>query len=140
MDLNTEINLTPNKSIANIKPGDKNLDLQVILISQVSKNKLKSESTITQFLVGDQTGSILCNFFDKTGDVLNEGDIIHLKCCYASIFKNKLILYTGKPGFGQVIKIGEFFMSYSEEPNLSNVFWKLERDERTGYDIYVPQK
>lgn len=140
MDYNTEQNLVPNMSIGNIKPGDKNLDLQVILISHVSKNKLKSDSTITQFLVGDQSGSILCNFFDKTGDVLNEGDIIFLKCCYASIFKNKLILYTGKPGFGQVIKLGEFFMPYSEEPNLSNTFWNKEKDEKTGYDIFVPQK
>jgi hypothetical protein len=128
---------TANKRICDIKPFDKNLDMQVILISLVSKNKLKNESKITQFLVGDNSGSILCNFFDETGDKLNEGDIIFLKGSYASIFKNKLILYTGKPGFGQVIKIGEFFMTFSELPNLSNILWRKDKDPRTGYEIFV---
>lgn len=141
MDLSIPMTLgniyTVNKRICDIKPFDKNLDMQVILISLVSKNKLKNESKITQFLVGDSSGSILCNFFDDTGDKLNEGDIIFLKGSYASIFKNKLILYTGKPGFGQVIKIGEFFMTYSELPNLSNISWRKDKDPRTGYEIFV---
>jgi hypothetical protein len=135
--LTNETIYTSNKRICDIKPFDKNLDMQVILINLVSKNKLKNDTKITQFLVGDATGSILCNFFDETGDRLNEGDIIFLKCCYGSVFKNKLILYTGKPGFGKVIKLGEFFMNFSETPDLSAVEWRKDRDPRTGMEVFV---
>lgn len=135
--INPEANLVPNKRVCDLKPGDKNIEIKVILITQISRNKLKSDTKITQFLVADNTGSILCNFFDETGDLLNEGDIIFLKGAYASIFKGKLILYASKLGSGQVIKVGEFFMTFSETPNLSSLMWKKERDEKTGLDVFV---
>ncbi len=108
-----------NKKIIDINPGDKNIDIKVILIQFISKNRLKNDLQITQYLVADQSGSILCNFFEDVGDVINEGDILFLKTAYATKFKNTLILYTSKPGMGRVFKLGEFFMTFSETPNMS---------------------
>lgn len=136
MDYDSFFYSAPNKKISDLKPGDKNLDMKVILVNLISRNSIKKDFRITQFLVADPSGSIFCNFFDDTGDNLNEGDIIFLKTSYASIFKNNLILYASKPGIGQVIKMGEFFMSFSEIPNMSLVPWRKERDEK-GLDIYV---
>jgi hypothetical protein len=125
-----------NKKIIDIKPYDKNIDIKIIMLQLISKNKLKNEVTITQFQVADYSGSIYCNFFDDVGDRLNEGDILFLKSAYATIFKNNLILYTSKPGLGQIIKIGEYFMIFTEIPNMSLVPWRKEKDER-GNEIYV---
>ncbi len=108
-----------NKKIADIKPGDKNIDIKIILLQFISKNKLKNDQKITQYLVADNSGSIFCNFFDDVGDFLNEGDILFLKTAYATKFKNTLILYTSKPGMGKVYKLGEFFMTFNENPNMS---------------------
>jgi hypothetical protein len=125
-----------NKKIIDIKPYDKNIDIKVIVIGLVSRNKLKSDITITTFHVADYSGSIHCNFFEDVGEIINEGDILFLRSAYATIFKNNLILYTSKPGLGQIIKLGEYFMLYAEVPNMSTVPWRKETDER-GQEIYV---
>ena len=87
--------LKPNKNICELTPGDKNLDLKVMLIYQRTKNKLK-ETKLTQFIVADDTGSILCNFFDEWGDKVKEGDILFLKTAYVSVYKNEMILYSSR--------------------------------------------
>jgi hypothetical protein len=86
----------PNKFIKDLKPGDKNLDMKFILIEKKHKTKTKNESTIQQYLVADETGCVLCNFFDDFGNFINEGDICLIRNGYASVFKNNLILYASK--------------------------------------------
>ncbi len=137
--IKNDINYITNKRIIDIKPGDKNLDIQLILLGLTHRGKLKNESKLTQFLVADNSGSILCNFFDDVGDLLDEGDIIYLKCCYASMFKEKMILYCGRPGYGQVVKLGSFFMTHSDFPNMSEIAWRKYIDERTGQEIYISE-
>ena len=118
------------KKVIDIHPGDKNIDLVVILITYITKTKLTNDKQITQYQVGDDTGSILCNFYDDVGDKINEGDILILKGSYATVFKNHLVLYTAKPGFGSITKINEFFMTFSEYPNLSaQVYDELPQEE-----------
>jgi hypothetical protein len=127
---------TSNKKICDIKPYDKNIDIKILVLQLLSRNKSKNDIKITTFLVADYSGSINCNFFEDVGEMINEGDILFLKSAYASIFKNNLILYTSRPGFGQIIKLGEYFMLYTEIPNLSVVNWRREIDER-GQETYV---
>jgi hypothetical protein len=82
-----------NKFIKDLKPGDKNLDMKFILIDKRQKTKTKNDSLIQQYLVADETGSVLCNFFDDFGNFVSDGDICLIKNGYASLFKNNLILY-----------------------------------------------
>ena len=48
MDLysTTDYNFSPNKRVCDIKPGDKNIDIKLIIVSQISRNKLKSDYKI----------------------------------------------------------------------------------------------
>ena len=65
MDMN---NLKENKKVVEIKNGDKNIDIKVIIIKFYRSNILKSGGKITTFLVGDESGSIYCNFFDNVSN------------------------------------------------------------------------
>ena len=116
MDMN---NLKVNKKVAEIKNGDKNIDIKVILIKFLGSHNLKSGNKITTFLVGDDSGSIYCNFFDNVSNFIKEGDILFITGAYSSIFDNRIVLYQPKAGFGNVMKIGEFFLIFSLKPNIS---------------------
>ena len=65
-----------NKNIKDIKKGDKNINIIVILIEYLSKTSVKNGKHITHYLIADKTGSIQCNFFDEIGDKIQEGDIL----------------------------------------------------------------
>lgn len=108
-----------NKKICEIRQGDKNIDIEVILIKKVYVFPLKNDKIINQYLVGDETGAICCNFFDDVGKQIKESDILFLKGAYATVFKKHLVLYTAKPGYGTITKTGEFFKAFVENPNLS---------------------
>ena len=123
-------NFQNNKKVKDIHPGDKGIDIIIILIEYLNKTTIKNGSHITQYLVGDDTGCIQCNFYDDIGDIVQEGDILFLSGAYASIFKQHLILYTAKYGLGKIIKLNEFFMTFSKIPNLSKeVYANDNKDE-----------
>ncbi|XP_040609578.1 SOSS complex subunit B2-like isoform X2 [Mesocricetus auratus] len=67
--------------------------------------------------VADRTGSITISVWDEMGRLIQTGDIIRLTRGYASMWKGCLTLYTGRSG--ELQKIGEFCMVYSELPNFS---------------------
>ena len=116
MDMN---NLKVNKKVAEIKNGDKNIDIKVILIKFLGSHNLKNGNKITTFLIGDDSGSIYCNFFDNVSNFIKEGDILFITGAYSSIFDNRIVLYQPKIGYGNVTKIGEFFLIFSLKPNIS---------------------
>ena len=116
MDMN---NLKANKKVVEIKNGDKNIDIKVILIKFIASNNLKNGNKITTFLVGDESGSIHCNFFDNVSNYIKEGDILFITGAYSSLFDNHIVLYQPKIGHGHVTKIGEFFFTFSLKPNIS---------------------
>ena len=91
----------------------------LILIKFLGSYNLKNGSKITTFLVGDESGSIHCNFFDNVSNFIKEGDILFITGAYASIFDNHIVLYQPKIGYGNVSKIGEFFLIFSLKPNIS---------------------
>jgi len=54
--------------IQDLKPYDKNIELKIIILEKKQDyiNK-KSQTTVTSFLVADQTGSINLNFYSDCG-------------------------------------------------------------------------
>ena len=112
-------NFKENEKVVEIKNGDKNIDIKVILIKFIRSNNLKSGGKITTFLVGDESGSIYCNFYDNVSNFIKEGDILYITGAYSSLFENQIVLYQPKIGYGHVTKIGEFFFSFSLKPNIS---------------------
>ncbi|NXX16181.1 SOSB1 protein, partial [Podargus strigoides] len=103
--------------VKDVKPGLKNLNLIFIVLETGRVTKTKDGHEVRTCKVADKTGSINISVWDDVGNLIQPGDIIRLTKGYASIFKGCLTLYTGRGGDLQ--KIGEFCMVYSEVPNFS---------------------
>uniref|UniRef100_A0A3B3SLW5 SOSS complex subunit B2 n=1 Tax=Paramormyrops kingsleyae TaxID=1676925 RepID=A0A3B3SLW5_9TELE len=103
--------------IKDVKPGLKNLNIIFIVLEIGRVTKTKDGHEVRSCKVADKTGSITISVWDELGSLIQPGDIIRLTRGYASIWKGCLTLYTGRGGDLQ--KIGEFCMVYSEVPNFS---------------------
>lgn len=95
----------------------KNLNVIFIVLEIGRVTKTKDGHEVRSCKVADKTGSITISVWDEVGELIQPGDIIRLTRGYASMWKNCLTLYTGRGGDLQ--KIGEFCMVYSEVPNFS---------------------
>ncbi|XP_067832535.1 SOSS complex subunit B2-like [Heptranchias perlo] len=104
--------------VKDIKPGLKNLNLLFIVLEIGRVTKTKDGHEVRTCKVADKTGSINISVWDDVGSLIQPGDIIRLTRGYASIWKGCLTLYTGRGGDLQ--KVGEFCMQYSEVPNFSD--------------------
>ncbi|XP_019409951.1 PREDICTED: SOSS complex subunit B1 isoform X2 [Crocodylus porosus] len=109
--------MTSETFVKDIKPGLKNLNLIFIVLETGRVTKTKDGHEVRTCKVADKTGSINISVWDDVGNLIQPGDIIRLTKGYASVFKGCLTLYTGRGGDLQ--KIGEFCMVYSEVPNFS---------------------
>ncbi|EAX10835.1 oligonucleotide/oligosaccharide-binding fold containing 2A, isoform CRA_a [Homo sapiens] len=103
--------------IRDIKPGLKNLNVVFIVLEIGRVTKTKDGHEVRSCKVADKTGSITISVWDEIGGLIQPGDIIRLTRGYASMWKGCLTLYTGRGG--ELQKIGEFCMVYSEVPNFS---------------------
>ncbi|XP_007525789.1 SOSS complex subunit B1 [Erinaceus europaeus] len=103
--------------VKDIKHGLKNLNLIFIVLETGRVTKTKDGHEVRTCKVADKTRSINISVWDDVGNLIQPGDIIRLTKGYASVFKGCLTLYTGRGGDLQ--KIGEFCMVYSEVPNFS---------------------
>ncbi|CAL8266110.1 unnamed protein product [Lota lota] len=103
--------------IKDVKPGSKNLNIVFIVLEIGRVTKTKDGHEVRSCKVADKSGSIAISVWDELGSLIQAGDIIRLTRGYASIWKGCLTLYTGRGGDLQ--KIGEFCMVYSEVPNFS---------------------
>ncbi|XP_012692690.1 SOSS complex subunit B2 [Clupea harengus] len=103
--------------IKDVKPGSKNLNIVFIVLEIGRVTKTKDGHEVRSCKVADKSGSIAISVWDELGSLIQPGDIIRLTRGYASIWKGCLTLYTGRGGDLQ--KIGEFCMVYSEVPNFS---------------------
>ncbi|XP_015279185.1 PREDICTED: SOSS complex subunit B1 isoform X1 [Gekko japonicus] len=109
--------MTTETLVKDIKPGLKNLNLIFIVLETGRVTKTKDGHEVRTCKVADKTGSINISVWDDIGNLIQPGDIIRLTKGYASTFKGCLTLYTGRGGDLQ--KVGEFCMVYSEVPNFS---------------------
>ncbi|XP_030066020.1 SOSS complex subunit B2 isoform X1 [Microcaecilia unicolor] len=103
--------------IKDIKTGQKNINLIFIVLELGRVIKTKDGHEVRSCKVADKTGSIVISVWDEIGGLIQPGDIIRLTRGYASMWKGCLTLYTGRGG--ELQKIGEFCMVYSEVPNFS---------------------
>ncbi|KAL0964079.1 hypothetical protein UPYG_G00318120 [Umbra pygmaea] len=103
--------------IKDVKPGSKNLNIVFIVLEIGRVTKTKDGHEVRSCKVADKSGSIAISVWDELGSLIQPGDIIRLTRGYASIWKGCLTLYTGRGG--DIQKIGEFCMVYSEVPNFS---------------------
>ncbi|CAG7815296.1 unnamed protein product [Allacma fusca] len=77
----------------------------------------KDQHEVRSIRVADKSGSINLSLWDEPGTLLQPGDIIRVNKAYASVFKSALTLYIGKGG--ELHKLGDFCLVFSETPNMS---------------------
>ncbi|XP_064598199.1 SOSS complex subunit B1-A-like [Liolophura sinensis] len=104
-------------AVKEIRPGLKNINVVFIVLDIGKPTRTKDGHDVRSCKVADKTGSINISIWDEAGDLLQTGDILRLSKGYASLWKGSLTLYTGK--VGEIHKIGEFCLPFSENPNMS---------------------
>mmetsp|Transcript_64679 Transcript_64679/g.114637 ORF Transcript_64679/g.114637 Transcript_64679/m.114637 type:complete len:169 (+) Transcript_64679:67-573(+) len=104
--------------IRELRPGMKRITVTFILLERLhAPLRIASGSTIHQWLVADETGSIDIALYDAHGEAFTGGDIIRLSDGYCNVHRNALQLGVGPTGKPR--KIGDFTMRYSETPYMS---------------------
>ncbi|XP_054917276.1 SOSS complex subunit B1 isoform X3 [Dermacentor andersoni] len=104
-------------TIRDLKPGMKNLSIIFIVLEIGRPNMTKEGHEVRTCKVADRSGSINVSVWDEPGTCIQQGDICKLTKGYASLWKGCLTLYTGKGG--DIQKIGEFCLPFSETPFMS---------------------
>lgn len=103
--------------IRDMRPGLKNINAVFIVLEVGHPTITKENREVRTFKVADQSGCINASIWDEAGQLLVPGDIVRLTKGYASLWRNCLTLYTSKSG--DIQKIGEFCMVFSEQLNMS---------------------
>lgn len=107
----------PYVQIRDIRPGLKSLNVIFIVLDIGKPTRTKDGHDVRSCKVADKSGSVNVSVWDEAGGLLQTGDICKLTKGYSSLWKGCLTLYTGKNG--EITKIGEFTMQFSEVPNMS---------------------
>ncbi|KRX03562.1 Nucleic acid-binding, OB-fold [Pseudocohnilembus persalinus] len=115
------IHRNPAHQIANLKPYQKYIEIQAIILEIKEDVHLKNQQHLKKFLIADHTGSTYFNVFDQWCEGLEVGDILYIHNAYTHKYNDKMILYHGKQGL--LKKIGEFQFQFSENPNMSEQDW-----------------
>ncbi|KAL6079670.1 SOSS complex subunit B1 [Balamuthia mandrillaris] len=107
--------------IADLRPYMKSINCLFIVLEKGAVTKTKENHTISDCLVADGSAAIRLSLWDRQGESLQPGDIIKLSGGYCTLFKNSLILYSGR--HGHLERVGEFTMLFAEAPNMSMLSW-----------------
>lgn len=105
-------------AIRDLKHGMKNVNVHFIVLEVGKANVTKEGHEVRTCKIADKTGCVNLSVWDETGAHIQPGDICRLTKGYSSLWKACLTLYTGKGGDLQ--KVGEFCMLFSESPNMSD--------------------
>ena len=103
--------------IKDLRPGAKNLNMTLIVLEVGPPTTTKENREVRSCKVADPTGCVNISVWDEPGQYVQPGDIIRLTKGYASFWRNCLTLYCSKAG--DIQKIGEYCMSFSEQLNMS---------------------
>ncbi|KAL5005811.1 hypothetical protein ScPMuIL_016969 [Solemya velum] len=104
-------------NIKDLRPGLKSINVMFIVLEIGKPTRTKDGHDVRTVKIADKSGSINISIWDEIGDLIQTGDICKLTKGYTAVWKGCLTLYTGKSG--EIFKIGEFCMIFSELPNMS---------------------
>ncbi|ODN01791.1 SOSS complex subunit B2 [Orchesella cincta] len=132
--MDQRMNEAPLVVVKDLRPGLKNLTMVLITLEIGKPSTTKDGHEVRSMRVADRTGSVNLSIWDEPGTLLQPGDIIRVQKAYASLFKSSLTLYIGKGG--EIYKVGDFCLHFSETPNMSEESFtnpaELAPSERSG--------
>ncbi|XP_034254322.1 SOSS complex subunit B1-B [Thrips palmi] len=105
------------QQIKDLRHGLKNLNMTLIVLEVGPPTTTKENREVRSCKVADPTGCVNISVWDEPGQYVQPGDIIRLTKGYASMWRSCLTLYCSKAG--DIQKIGEYCMLFSEQPNMS---------------------
>jgi replication factor A1 len=132
MSLNEEV------KIESLNPRSKQINLTVKVLSKTPTKEIISRSdgskhSLSNALVGDETGCIYLTLWDDNIEKIKEGETIAIKNGYVSLFKGSMRLNIGR--YGSIERSEKQIEGINEENNLSNRI--IEREPRR-YPTFQP--
>ncbi|MFH4977353.1 hypothetical protein AB6A40_004062 [Gnathostoma spinigerum] len=104
-------------AIAQLTPGMKNVNVNFIVIEMGHSRRTPQGLDVRTIRVADHSGSVNMGIWNEVGEFLQCGDICRLRNGYTTVYKGCLSLSCGK--LGELQKTGEFFLAFSDVPNMS---------------------
>lgn len=105
-----------------LKPSLRNVNVTVKVIGiggskQITSRKNRSVHSVSEALVGDETGCVVLNLWDEQIKVFNRDDVVQIKDGYTSLFRGFMRLNIGRRG--TVEKVDEEIGEVNTNNNLS---------------------
>ncbi|MEM2093771.1 MAG: hypothetical protein QXI32_00555 [Candidatus Bathyarchaeia archaeon] len=119
-----------NVKVEGLNPRSRRVNLTAKVVSMnpvrevVSRNDGSSHK-VTEFLVGDETGTVLLTLWDADIEKIKEGDTIDIGNAYVSLFKGQMRLNIGR--FGTISPSKVSLSKVNKENNLSEKTYEQER-------------
>ena len=119
-------------NIAELTPRSRGVDLTVKVVEKLDEREVTARASgrqhrVAEFLVGDESGSIIMTLWDKDIDKVEVGKTYEIKNAFVNTFRNSMRLSTGRYGS---IEESEKEVEANTDNNLSDKF--VERPFRKG--------
>ncbi len=98
--------------VASLGPSARNVDVTVKVVEKVEDKEITSRKDgqthrLAEYLVGDQSGSVVLSLWDDSADSVQPGDYVHIQNGYTTVIRGHLRLNVGKYGTMEKVE-GDF--------------------------------
>lgn len=120
-------------NVADLRPSMRNVDVtvqveDVVEDKEITSKKDGSQHHLKEYLVGDESGSVVMSLWDESADAVSPGDYVHIENGYTTVIRGHLRLNVGK--YGKMEKVEENF-----EANTDNNVSDREFQQPRRYDF-----
>jgi replication factor A1 len=117
------------RKVSSLREGEDNIDIKVRVLSVEPPKTIhtqRGDRTISEAIVGDETGRIKLTAWGQQAGKLNEGDAVELKGAWTTSFKGQVQLNIGSRGSIEKIDDGEV-------PKAEEIPESTPKAQSTGY-------
>lgn len=110
--------------IEELTPRSRGLDMTVKVVEKLDEREVTVRSSgrqhrVAEFLIGDETGTVILSLWDDAIDAVEMDKVYNLKNVYVSTFRNSMRVNTGKYGS---MEASEGTVEANTENNVSEKF------------------
>jgi replication factor A1 len=122
--------------ISNLTPQSRRVSLTAKVVStnplrEVVSRRDGTSHKVGEFVIGDETGTVLLTLWDADTEKVKDGDTIEIGNAYVTLFRGQMRLNIGKFGTMEISKTS--IETVNTENNLSEKTYEQERSYG-GYD------
>jgi len=116
--------------VGDLNPRSRRVNVTVKVVSknpvrEVASRRDGSTHSVTEALVGDETGAVLLTLWDKDIERVNEGDVLEVNNGYVTLFRGSMRLNVGR--YGSLEPSEAKIETVNTENNLSDKQFEEER-------------